>query len=398
LDLMDKRSAIRSGGLEGAWDADRRVRELDAEGIAAEIVIPGHQLATLPFFGIINKPAPAPLRAAGARAYHRWLAELLAMSHGRVYGVADAGPCLDMEETTRELRWVAKRGFVSVQPPGFTADPALPPLMDRYYEPFWATCAELNLVITVHVGYGVPQFDQGTLMAATGGLPPPGSMAEEDRLSRRLATSDPRLVRVLQQARSVIWQTMLSGILDRYPTLKFALTECRADWIPATLAYLDRAHRDGEFSLRMKPSEYWRQHFYVTPSSPRDYEVGMRHEIGVGNWMFGTDYPHPEGTWPNSLDWIRAAFAGVPESEARLLLGENAIKCYGLDRAALRQVADRIGPEAADLLGGAKLNPAVLLDFDKRAGYAAPQEEVDITALAQWVRADNSATRPGASG
>jgi predicted TIM-barrel fold metal-dependent hydrolase len=391
LEMMDERGVIRSGGLFGAWNAERRLKEMDAEGIAAEILIPGHQLATLPFFGIVNKPAAPELRAAGARAYHRWLADLMSQSNGRLSGLADAGPCLDMKATIRELEWAAKNGFVSVQPPGYTADSALPPLSDAYYEPFWAACAELGLAVTVHVGYGVPQVDVSAFMMSGRGLPPIGSVPEEERVVHRREKDGGKLNKVLYEARRVIWQMMLSGALDRHPTLKLVFTECRADWVPATIAYLDREFAQGGIALKMKPSEYWQRHFYVTPSSPRDYEVALRHQIGLKNWMFGTDYPHPEGTWPNTLDWIRTAFAGVPEDEARRLLGENAIDCYNLDRQALQKVADRIGPSAEDLLSGRRpVRPELVADFDRRAGYATPMEQVDTTELAHLFRADVS--------
>jgi predicted TIM-barrel fold metal-dependent hydrolase len=393
LDLIDERGAIRGGGLMGVWDAGRRLKEMDGEGIAAEILIPGHQMATLPFFGIINRPALAPLRAAGARAYHRWLADLLAQSHGRLHGVADAGPCLEMKETVRELHWAADHGFVSVQPPGFTADPALPPLTDSYYEPFWAACAESGLVITIHVGYGVQQVDQATFMMVNrAGLPAIGEVPEEDRVLHRRQKETGLLNKVFYAARRVAWQMMSSGALDRHPTLKLVFTECRADWIPATLAYLDQQFENGSVSMKMRPSEYWQRHFYVTPSSPRDYEVAMRGTIGVDRWLFGTDYPHPEGTWPNSLDWIRTAFAGVSEADARRMLGENAIECYNLDRKALTALAERIGPSPEDILGGQRpIRPALVADFDKRAGYAQPMEQVDTAALGQLLRADVTA-------
>jgi len=74
LDVIDRGDAIRSGGERGAWEVDRRLAELDREGVAAEVLLPGHQLALLPFFSIINGPSRAELRAAGARAYHRHLA------------------------------------------------------------------------------------------------------------------------------------------------------------------------------------------------------------------------------------------------------------------------------------------------------------------------------------
>src|SRR5271168_2920013 len=119
LELIDDDGAITSGGVEGGANMTRRLREMDREGIAAEIVLAGTQTTTLPFFATINRPHPPELRAAGARAYHRWMADCIAGSNGRLHGVGDAGPCTDMNATVRELRWLADHGFVGVQLPGY---------------------------------------------------------------------------------------------------------------------------------------------------------------------------------------------------------------------------------------------------------------------------------------
>ena len=126
--------------------------------MAAEVLIPGHQVSMLPFFSVNNAPFAAELRAAGVRAYNRHLADGMADCGGRLVGIADPGPCLDIEATVRELRWVADHGFVGVAPPGQIYDPALPPLYDTSYEPFWAACAEAGLVLTLHAGYGIEQL------------------------------------------------------------------------------------------------------------------------------------------------------------------------------------------------------------------------------------------------
>jgi hypothetical protein len=78
----------------------------------------------------------------------------------------------------------------------------------------------------------------------------------------------------------------------------------------------------------------------------------MRHEIGVETIAFGRDYPHPEGTWPHTKQWLQDAFAGVPEQELRLMLGENAIRFFGLDRARLAEYAKRIGFTVGEITGG----------------------------------------------
>ena len=68
----------------------------------------------------------------------------------------------------------------------------------------------------------------------------------------------------------------------------------------------------------------------------------MRHEIGIDSLLFGADHVHYEGTWPNTWDWIRDAFQGVPEQEARAILGDNAIRVFNLDAAKLNTIVAAI--------------------------------------------------------
>jgi hypothetical protein len=65
--------------------------------------------------------------------------------------------------------------------------------------------------------------------------------------------------------------------------------------------------------------------------------------------MWGTDYPHPEGTWHHTQERLRGDFAGIPVEDARKLLGETAARCYGFDLEALQPIAERVGPTPADL-------------------------------------------------
>jgi hypothetical protein len=78
-------------------------------------------------------------------------------------------------------------------------------------------------------------------------------------------------------------------------------------------------------------------------------EIPRRHEIGVDNILWGNDFPHPEGTWPHTRDWIRVRYHDVPEEEARKMLGLNALRCYRFDEAKLQAVADEIGMTAAEI-------------------------------------------------
>jgi hypothetical protein len=107
-------------------------------------------------------------------------------------------------------------------------------------------------------------------------------------------------------------------------------------------------------------------------------EVEHRDEIGVDKMCFGRDYPHGESTWPNTMDYYKLLFHGVPEDDTRKILGENAIDFLGLNRPALTEVAARIAapsiaeitaPDAAD-----GIDPRLVAHLDDRCGVAKPFE------------------------
>jgi predicted TIM-barrel fold metal-dependent hydrolase len=400
LDLIDRGDAIRGGGELGAWEVERRLKELDREGVAAEVLIPGHQVALLPFFGIMNEPCSPELRMAGVRAYNRHLAEGMAQAGGRLVAIADPGPCRDMDDTVKELRWVAEHGFVGVAPPGAVEDPALPPLTASEYDLFWSACEELGLVLNIHAGWGMGQFGDFTkqLRAMTEG------MSVEDQLAMQMTSEtsidqfpkDSPVRLAITRPRRVLWQLMIAGVFDRHPGLKLVFTEVRADWVPATLALLDSHFAQERSGLTKPPSEYWAQHCYAAPSSPRPYEIALRHEIGVERVMFGMDFPHPEGTWPNTREWLALTLRGVPEDEARRFMGLNAIECYGLDAARLGDVAKTIGLRVEDVFGaGDDVSERLVAQFHARSGFSRPAEQVDEPFYREMITEDEAVANGG---
>jgi len=395
LDLVDRGGAIRGGGEFGAWEMDRRLAEMDREGVVADVLVPGHQVSMLPFFSHINGAFPPDMRRAGGRAYHRQLADWMAESNGRLFGIADPGPCLDLDDTVQELQWLAEHGFVGVAPPGNVADPGLPPLTSRHWDPFWAACEQLGLALTVHAAFGLPQY--GDMARERLQMTP----HPEESLQQIMAMSpsidqfpkdSPQLL-AITIPRRVTWQLMMGGVFDRHPGLKLVLSEVRADWVPAVKQVSEHWFGPEHRGLQRTPGEYWDQHIYVAPSSPRPYEVAMRHEIGLDRFMFGMDFPHPEGTWPNTREWISDAFHGVPLEETRRIMGDNAAECFGLDVAPLRALADRIGPTPAEVTGE-RPSEALLQHFHLRAGYCRPQEQVDATFYDEMIAADHAALTP----
>jgi hypothetical protein len=192
--------------------------------------------------------------------------------------------------------------------------------------------------------------------------------------------------------RRPMWQLMLNGVFDRHPRLKLLLTEVRADWIPATINHLDKVYEEyrADLPALKRPSEYWHSNCLAGASFIHKAEVAMRHEIGVDTIAFGRDYPHPEGTWPNTKDWLRDAFAGVPENEIRMMLGENAVRFLGLDRDRLSAIAEKIGPTIGAICNDrTPLTDELLASFDARGGYLKPAEgEARLSIVDDMIRKD----------
>ena len=99
--------------------------------------------------------------------------------------------------------------------------------------------------------------------------------------------------------------------------------------------------------LRMKPSEYFRRNVRVGSSAMSRREAELRHEIGLETIMWGTDYPHPEGTWPITRRMMIDVFHGLPDDEIASMLGGNAAEFYQFDVEKLMPLAQRIGPQRA---------------------------------------------------
>jgi predicted TIM-barrel fold metal-dependent hydrolase len=276
----------------------------------------------------------------------------------------------------RELHWVADQGFVGAFVPGFTRFEGVPPLFDPYWEPVWEAHDERNLAMVVHGGYGFGQgFAYDAIEAAHAKVAAQngGTMELIVALTEGLFNDD--FFRDIS-CRRAMWQLFMSGVFDRHPNLKLFMTEVRADWIPPALRHLDALfdeHR-AELPAQRRPSEYWEENCMAGLSFMHTSEVEMREEIGVHKILFGRDYPHTEGTWPNTDDYLRALFAGVPERDIRMILGENAIDFLGLDRAKLAATAERVGRSIDQIAGGPEIDPALLAHLADRTGILKERE------------------------
>jgi predicted TIM-barrel fold metal-dependent hydrolase len=143
-------------------------------------------------------------------------------------------------------------------------------------------------------------------------------------------------------------------VFERYPGLKLVLTEQGARWIPDTLTELDSLF-DCQLGMvdrglmPRRPSEYWHSNCYVVASFPAPYEIALRHDVGLDKILWGSDYPHYEGTWPRTLKTLRHAFEGVPREETARIVGGNALSVFDLDPVQMHEIASRIGPSWAEI-------------------------------------------------
>ena len=102
-------------------------------------------------------------------------------------------------------------------------------------------------------------------------------------------------------------------------------------------------------ALSKNATEYFHQNVWMGVSQPRADDIAARHEIGLDRFMWGSDYPHDEGTHPYTREHLRARFSDVDPGEVRMMLSENAARLYDFDLAALRPLAERIGPTVAEV-------------------------------------------------
>ena len=208
-------------GLRGGWDAARRDKELDADGVAGEVIFPDADSVTggasAPFgAGLgVSGDTPADLLLAGARAHNRWLAELCADSPERRAGVAIVPVIVDIDAAVSEIRRAHEsglRGGILIPPMWQPHEPYHHPR----YDPVWAVCEELALPVHCHSG-PAPQEEYGEVR---------GWMSVYG-YETIFFTARP------------LWFMLLTGVFERFPGLKLAVTEAGSYWAPDLLWRVD---------------------------------------------------------------------------------------------------------------------------------------------------------------
>lgn len=333
----------REEQLAGAWDSDVRNQVLDADGVSGEVIFPdGITEANMPPFGAgLSLPTEGinpELQWAGARAHNRWIAEFCQMAPERRAGLAIVPVLWDPEEAVREIEWARENGLRGILIPSMWGS------HDAYhhpkYEPVWSACEANEMVIHLHSG-AAPMSDY-----------------DEHQGMMGIYISE-----VVWWSARPLWFMIWGGVFERHPGLRVAITESTCIWVPETLQLLDFRYSEAHYQAKLgdyqshlskKPSDYFASQIFLGASCMPRTEVDARHRIGLDNIMWGTDYPHPEGSWPETAKQLHDSFDGIPEAELRAMLGGNAAKLYGFDVEKLAPLAARIGPRASDFVAAGR--------------------------------------------
>jgi predicted TIM-barrel fold metal-dependent hydrolase len=245
----------------------------------------------------------------------------------------------DIDHAIEDATWIKEHGLRGgVLLPTVAPDVKwVRPLYDPEYDRLWAVCQDLDIPVHLHGGTGSP--DYGRYAAV-----PMIMIAEVPFYGMR------NFVHML-----------LGGVFERFPRLKFVITEAGAAQFPGMLAHLDgiiasvRRGSIGELkytadtALPRSATEYFQQNVWLGASFPGPADLEARKVMGPDRFMWGSDYPHDEGTGPYTREHLRQVMHDLPEDELRKILGGNAAKLYGFDLDALAPLAAQYGPTVEEL-------------------------------------------------
>jgi predicted TIM-barrel fold metal-dependent hydrolase len=361
-------------GLEGHHDATARLREMDLDGVASEVL---YHFSTngepFPFMmqvagGLTNDQSDLELATIGYHLYNEWLADWVAIDSQRLLGLAYI-PIWDIDLAVKEVEWAASRGLhgVNFPPPG-RPDTIL--YNHPEWDPFWAACVANNMPLNTHSSGGQPIDYSG-----------PGGINVQvyeggGWLSRR-----------------GVWWLIHGQVFERFPELKLVITEQFEGWYVPTMRELDAIYvRFGTAALGPRlpkqPSEYFAQNVFLGASFMSTWQAEDAVRNGyASNVLWGRDYPHAEGVFQHLDDpeaepvtriALRNLFSHVPPRETVQMAGENVIRVFGLDADYLQNVAVDIGAQTLAQLADAP-DPATFPPIDQISnafrGQAGPRLE-----------------------
>lgn len=265
----------------GAFEPAARMKDMEAEGVWAELLFPSVGL----WCYLIETPEVA---VAAARTYNDWLEQEFMRKSKRFVGSAMI-PLVDIDDAVSEIRRTAGLGYKSALIP---CTPPVAAYNDSRYEPLWQALSDTGMHPSLHVGTGAdPMVTRGM-----GGA-----------IINYVETAFP-----MQRA---VLNIVAAGVFDRFPGLKLLCVEGGASWLPGLVERMEEAYRQHQLWVKPKlsrgPREIIRDHVCATFQHDRAFLAALD-VIGVKAVMWGSDYPHLEGTWPNTKATLDGIFEGAP--------------------------------------------------------------------------------------
>lgn len=261
-----------------------RLKALDDQGVWGEVVFPSLGLW-------YNQITNAELIRAAARVLNDYVLEELVGASSRFVPTATL-PLQSLEYSVEETRRCAAAGFKAVfLPTG--PPPNMPFWNDDEWIPLWDACAETNLVVAFHIG--------------TNGSP--GA-----RRFRGIGGALINYVDTSFEGQIATVALIGAGVLERHPDLKVLISEGGATWAPFVGDRMNECFRQqpmwDEGRLKLLPKEYVMRQVYASFQHD-ETAVPTLTAMGYQNVMFGTDYPHLEGTYPHTQKVLHELFDGV---------------------------------------------------------------------------------------
>ena len=244
--------------------------------------------------------------------YNDWVADFCKTNPGRWAALAPI-PNHDPQAAAADLRRAAELGLKGGE---FTVANAAKPLYHQDWDVLWAASRECGMPISYHVAGGLQSMLQH----------PEASEAEAYRDKFNLISDACSQLEGSLYVTSIIY----SGACDRFPEFKFVLGESGITWVPFLVERMDAHYLDGrhQIALSMKPSDYWRRQGHSTFQTD-GILADMLDLVGENNAIWGSDYPHPDGVWPDSQEIIASDFGRMTEEKRRKVICENAGRLYG---------------------------------------------------------------------
>jgi len=300
------------------YDAKERLKVMDRWGIEAAVLFPNSTGFSLEPF--MAQPDPE-IALAHISAYNDFLLEeWVAEAPGRFLPMA-AVPFWDLDRAIKEIERIAGKGFGGVTTTGRPHLHGQPYLGDRHWDPMWSALQEAGLNVAFHIGNAEPNTH----------MPQPLRVGEVDEVMEARLTTQLYLNSAQQTT-----ELLLSGVLPRFPDLKFLISESGIGWVPFILENCDHRFKNQGFDLSifggLLPSELFTRQVFVNTFFERVEQWHVDH-VGIDNIMFETDMPHPVGFYFMGSDdfvndGLEPALGALTPAQREQILWTNAARFF----------------------------------------------------------------------